>query len=280
MIACCHHALSFCVSTSPPPVLPVLPPRAGRDEETCEITQPLYFLQLLTLQTPNNTRKRRIVRRHGASRRRRSDRPRVDAVRAPTRRPAAAARSPSRHRLAHRPHSRPERVHFPLHIIQARHRTHRFARARRRGLLLLPVRVLAAARRVFAAVKFMMMIRLESKRQREHPDLRPHTASPSPSVLSRANPRLPIDASHRIRIRMPAPARAETARDAACDAARDDDDDETVTVDATARANARRRVIAARARVASTTTTGREGFVSCAIISCFGRLIPILCVHA
>ena len=44
------------------------------------------------------------------------------------------------------------------------------------------------------------------------------------------------------------------------DAARDDDDDETVTVDATARANARRRVIAARARVASTTTTGREGF--------------------
>ena len=75
MIACCHHALSFCVSTSPPPVLPVLPPRAGRDEETCEITQPLYFLQLLTLQTPNNTRKRRIVRRHGASRRRRPDRP-------------------------------------------------------------------------------------------------------------------------------------------------------------------------------------------------------------
>ena len=79
---------------------------------------------------------------------------------------------------------------------------------------------------------------------------------------------------------IPRAVRAETARDAACDAARDDDDDETVTVDATARANARRRVIAARARVASTTTTGREGFVSCAIISCFGRLIHILCVHA
>ena len=79
---------------------------------------------------------------------------------------------------------------------------------------------------------------------------------------------------------IPRAVRAETARDAACDAACDDDDDETVTVDATARANARRRVIAARARVASTTTTGCEGFVSCAIISCFGRLIRILCVHA
>ena len=77
---------------------------------------------------------------------------------------------------------------------------------------------------------------------------------------------------------IPRAVRAETARDAACDAACDDDDDETVTVDATARERAEGH---RRARACRVDDDDRmRGFVSCAIISCFGRLIRILCVHA